>query len=269
QARFEQLQQALAGHTLGARCLGVDLAELALQHAVDAPRLLLLAQLLAVVREARAALLAVLAGRVVAPLDGALVGEALLALEEELLAFPAALPAFCVEISRHAFSWTFLLYAPALGRAAAVVRHGGDVGDRADLQADRIQRAHRGFAARAGSLDAHLDVLHAALLRRAAGALGGHLRGERRRLARALEARVARRRPGQRVALAVGDGNDGVVEGCVHVGDALGDVLFHLLARARRGGLLQLLRRRCGLGCHGCGSCFLVLVRACRPARSS
>jgi hypothetical protein len=42
-----------------------------------------------------------LAGRVVAALDGALVGEALLALEEELFSFPAALPALRVEISGH------------------------------------------------------------------------------------------------------------------------------------------------------------------------
>src|SRR6185503_10218665 len=84
------------------------------------------------------------------------------------------------------------LYAAALWSAAAVVRYGGDVGDRADLQADRIERAHRGFAARPRALDAHFDVLDAAFLRRAPGALGGHLRGEGRRLARALEAGVAR-----------------------------------------------------------------------------
>src|SRR3990170_1615440 len=93
------------------------------------------------------------------------------------------------------------LDAPALGSAAAVVRHWCDVGDRADFQADRIQRAHRGFAARPRSLDADFDVLDAALLRRASGALGGDLRRERRRLARALETGVARGRPGERVAL--------------------------------------------------------------------
>jgi hypothetical protein len=45
-----------------------------------------------------------LAGGVGAALDGAFVREALLALEEELLAFPAALTALRVEISGHAFS---------------------------------------------------------------------------------------------------------------------------------------------------------------------
>src|SRR4051812_4916427 len=88
-----------------------------------------------------------------------------------------------------------LLDAPALGRAAAVVRNRRHVGDAADLEADGIERAHRGFAAGAGTLDAHFDVLHAAFLRGPAGALGGHLRRERRGLTRALEAGVARGRP--------------------------------------------------------------------------
>ena len=51
-----------------------------------------------------------------AALDGAFVGEALLALEEELLAFPAALPAFRVEISGHV-----ILYLSVICRGA-----GGD-----------------------------------------------------------------------------------------------------------------------------------------------
>src|SRR3970282_2539001 len=93
------LQQALAGDTLGTRGAGVGLAELPLQHAVDAAHLLLFAQLLAVVGQARAAFLAVLAGRVGAALDGALVGKALLRLEEQLLAFPAALAALGVDDS--------------------------------------------------------------------------------------------------------------------------------------------------------------------------
>src|SRR5690606_8768921 len=62
-----------------------------------------------------------------------------------------------------------------------------------------------------------------------AGLLGGDLRGERGRLARAAEARAARGRPRQRIALAVGDGDDGVVEGRVHVGDAVGDDALDLL----------------------------------------
>src|SRR3954463_7547531 len=119
-------------------------------------------------------------------------------------------------------------------------RHGGNA---ADLEAEGVERAPRRFTAGAGTLDAYFDVLHAAFLRRAPGTLGSDLRSERRRLARALEAGVARGGPGKRVALAVGDGDDGVVERGVHMGDALGDVLLHLLARARGRGLLQFLAR--------------------------
>jgi hypothetical protein len=93
EARLEQLQQALAGYPLGARRLGIGPAELALEQAVDAAQLLLLAQLLAVVRQALPALLAVLSRRIGAALHRAFVGKALLALEEKLLALPAALAA--------------------------------------------------------------------------------------------------------------------------------------------------------------------------------
>src|SRR5690348_16475165 len=91
-----------------------------------------------------------------------------------------------------------LLDPAPLGRPAAVVRHRRHVRDAADLEADRVERAHRRLASRAGALDADLDVFHSAFLRGAPGALGGHLRGEGRGLARALEAGVARSRPGKR-----------------------------------------------------------------------
>src|SRR5690606_16765305 len=62
-----------------------------------------------------------------------------------------------------------------------------------------------------------------------AGLLGGDLRGERGRLARTAETRAARSRPRQRIALAIGDGDDGVVERSVDVGDAVGDDSLDLL----------------------------------------
>ena len=96
QARFEQLQQALAGDAFLARCHRVDAAKLALEDAVDAADFLFLAQLLAVIREALAALLAVLAWRIGAALDGAFVGKTFLAFEEQFLALATALAAFWV-----------------------------------------------------------------------------------------------------------------------------------------------------------------------------
>src|SRR5690606_17187500 len=65
-----------------------------------------------------------------------------------------------------------------------------------------------------------------------------HLGGEGRRLARALEAHVAGRGPGQHVAALVGEGDDRVVEAALDVGDAVADVLPLALARpAPAGGL--------------------------------
>src|SRR4028118_906244 len=91
--------------------------------------------------------------------------------------------------------------AAGLGRAAAVVRHRGDVLDGAHLEACGLERADGGLAARARALHEDVDLLHAVLLRLAGAVLGGHLRGERRRLARALEAHVAGGGPADDVAL--------------------------------------------------------------------
>src|SRR5262245_27519547 len=105
------------------------------------------------------------------------------------------------------------LYAALLGRTASVVRNRRHVRDAGDLEPAVVERPHRRLAPGARAADAHLDVLHAVLLRRRAGLLGRDLGGERRRLARAAEAAAAGGRPRQRVALAVGDRDDRVVEG--------------------------------------------------------
>src|SRR5918995_1325723 len=122
------------------------------------------------------------------------------------------------------------LHPPLLGRAAAVVRDRRDVGNVGDLQTAGVERAHCGLAAGAGTFNAHFDHLHAMFLRGNTSLLGGDLRGERRALARAAETAAARRRPRERVALAVGDRDDRVVEGRVHVRDRVRDVLLDLLA---------------------------------------
>src|SRR3954451_3226377 len=131
-----------------------------------------------------------------------------------------------------------------LGRTAAVVRLRGDVGNRADLEAGRLQRPDRGLAAGTGALHEHVDLLDAVLLRLAGGVLCGQLCGERRRLTRPLEADMARRRPGDDVALRIGDRHDRVVERALDVGGAVRDVLLFPTA-----GLLTLLRSRTALFC--------------------
>src|SRR5690606_26163875 len=142
-------------------------------------------------------------------------------------AFAAALPALCIEIPGHC---GISLNSALLRRTATVVRHGRHVGDAGDLETYGVKGAHRGLASRTRALDQNLDVLDAAFLGKPARLLGRNLRGKGGRFARTLETVAARSRPCQRIALAVGDGDDGVVERRVHVGNALGDVLLDLLA---------------------------------------
>src|SRR5262249_9827351 len=90
QPRLEQAQKVLTGHALLPGGLFVVGPELLLEHLVVAASLLLLSQLDPVLGLPHPAP-PVLAGRVGAALDAALVGEAALALEEELLALAPAL----------------------------------------------------------------------------------------------------------------------------------------------------------------------------------
>src|SRR4051794_5356502 len=100
EAALEQGEQVLAGDAgLAGRPL-VVVAELLLEHAVVALGLLLLAQLDAVLGLLLAPA-AVVARRVRAPLDAALVGEAPLTLQEQLLPLPAALLALRTCLSSH------------------------------------------------------------------------------------------------------------------------------------------------------------------------
>src|SRR3954470_20897359 len=126
---------------------------------------------------------------------------------------------------------------PPLARAAAVVGLRGDVLDRDDLEARGLQRAHGRVAPGARALDEDLDLLQAVLHALARAGVGRHLSGERRRLARALEACASRRLPHDHVAFAIGDRDDRVVEGRLDVRLADGDVLAGLASGAatRRG----------------------------------
>src|SRR3954454_6893772 len=130
-----------------------------------------------------------------------------------------------------------------LGRAAAVVGDGGDVLDGPDLEAGRLPRPDRGLAARARALHEHVDLAHAVLLGAAGGVLRSHLRGERRGLARALEADMAGRGPRDHVAHGVGDRDDRVVERALDVGVAVGHVLLLLAAHLLGARALTALRR--------------------------
>src|SRR6266496_3360952 len=245
EARLQELEQHLAGDALAPRGLLVVAVELLLEHPVDAPRLLLLAELQQVLGFLGPAT-AVLAGRVGAALDRALGALALGALEEELGLLPPAELAVrtCVacQLDSSLSSRGPASHPTALGGTAAVVGDRGDVLDPLDLEAGGLERPDRRFAAGAGPLHEDVHLADAVLLGPARRLLGSELGRERGRLARALEADVARRRPGDRVPLRVRDGHDRVVEARLDVGVGVRDVL--LLATPRLLGPSLALRHR-------------------------
>src|SRR5215831_3223193 len=100
QATLELLEQVRPGDPLAPLRLGEGQPELALQQPVDPLDLLLLAKLDAVTQEL-AAPAAVLARRIVAALDGALVLEAAIPFQEQLHPFSPAEPANRLGVSSH------------------------------------------------------------------------------------------------------------------------------------------------------------------------
>src|SRR4051812_36668018 len=101
---------------------------------------------------------------------------------------------------------------PPLRRTATVVWLRGHVFDPGDFDASVLDRSDRGLSTGARALAPDFDSAHAVLHRATRAGLRGHLRRERCRLTRTLEADVAGRRPREGVAFLVGDGHDRVVE---------------------------------------------------------
>src|SRR6476619_4162144 len=126
--------------------------------------------------------------------------------------------------------------APALARTATIVRDRRHGADRRHGKARRLQRTERRFTARTRAGHFHFQRAHAVFLRLLGNVFGRDLRGIGGRLARALEAHRSGRRPGDGVALRVGDGDGGVVERRIHMRDAGCTVLA--FAAAYAGGFL-------------------------------
>src|SRR6185437_8642284 len=126
--------------------------------------------------------------------------------------------------------------APALARTATIMRDRGHVANRGDGEARGLQRTKRRFTARTRTGNLDFEGAHAVFLRLLGDVFGRDLRGIRGRLARALEAHRAGRRPGDGIALRVGDGDGGVVERRIYVRDTRSDVLAFTTAYA--GGIL-------------------------------
>src|SRR5688572_15304540 len=225
--RLEHSQQVLARRAFDLGGLLVIVAELPLEHAVHAPKLLLLAQLHAVIRQA----LTPLTGAARWYFELALALERLEpALQEQVGAFATRKLAGWASVSRHKF---FRLDPPLLRRSTAVVRDRSDVFDLGNPEPDGVQRSYRRLATGTRAFHANLEVLDAVLFRGVAGLLGRDLGRERRALARAFEAAIAGRRPRERVPLPIRDADDRVVEGRMNVGHGVEDLPLDLLANLR------------------------------------
>src|SRR5215468_3934140 len=232
QPALEQLEQVLPRTPALALGDGEVAAELALQHTVDALGLLLLAELDAVVRELRPGQ-SVLARRIVPPLDGALVAEAPRALEEQLDAFTPALPAGCRTISRQR---SLLPYTrrrlggrhPLCG--IGVTSRMAEI-SRPTAWSDRMAASRPAPGPRTNTSTCFRPKSMA--LRAAFSAAVWAAKGV---LLRALEPHAARAHPRDHVAHLVREGDDGVVEGRLHVGNAHADFLPLALAPALAGG---------------------------------
>src|SRR5215210_6737201 len=129
------------------------------------------------------------------------------------------------------------LHTPALPRPAAIMRNRSDVTDRRDGKTCRLQRAQRRFPARSGTRYLDFEGAHAVFLRLLGGIFGSDLSRVGCGFAGAFEAHGAGRRPGDRIALGVGDGNHRIVEARIHMRDAGGDVLA--FASTDAGGFLS------------------------------
>src|SRR5207237_8048580 len=92
------------------------------------------------------------------------------------------------------------------------VRLRRDVLDAEDLEAGGLERADRRLASGARALHEDLDLLQAVIHALPSARVGGDLRGERRRLARALEPGRAGGLPRDHLAFLVGERDDRVVE---------------------------------------------------------
>src|SRR5436190_9152686 len=115
------------------------------------------------------------------------------------------------------------LDAAFLWRTAAVVGKRRDVFDSGYFEAGVLEIEDGLFASCAGAFDFDFDLDHAVLAGFVAGFFGGAAGGERGGFTGALEADGSGGGPTDGLTVGVGDGDHGVVEGRLDVGDAAGD----------------------------------------------
>src|SRR5690606_21574757 len=106
------------------------------------------------------------------------------------------------------------------------------VADRGDHETSSLQSAKSRFTAGTRTANFDFQRLHAVLLSLLGAVFSSDLGSKRGRLARTLEALGTSRRPGNGVALCVGDGDHRVVEGGIDVGNARRDIFTFATANA-------------------------------------
>ena len=106
------------------------------------------------------------------------------------------------------------------------MRYRSDVGDARHFEAGSLQRTDRRLASATGTGNMDVDLANAVLLGDARRFVRCDLRCERRAFAAALEVDIPGARPGDHVALRIGDRHDRVVERRLNMGDAHRNVLL-------------------------------------------
>ncbi len=104
------------------------------------------------------------------------------------------------------------------------MRDGRAVFDRFDVQSSRLQGGDGTFSATAWTFDTNVNFFHPELDGFLCGLLGGHLTCKRCALTTSFEVAGSGARPTERFALGVGDRYRGVVECCIDVCHAVGDI---------------------------------------------
>ncbi|TWT52498.1 hypothetical protein Pla22_01220 [Rubripirellula amarantea] len=116
------------------------------------------------------------------------------------------------------------LDATLFTRAASVVRNRGYFLDQLHIQTSGLQRSDSTLAARTWALNLHFNITHAEFLSLFSSLLCSTLTGERGALTTTLEPARSSTGPAKRIALGISDGHGRVIERCVNVSNAAGDV---------------------------------------------
>src|SRR5579864_7626945 len=147
------------------------------------------------------------------------------------------------------------LDSPPLRRTASVVRNRRHIANRSYFNSRSSQRTHGGLTSRPRAADANIHAPHPVISRHVGGIRRRLLSGEGRAFARSPESERPRTLPRQNVAIHIGNGHDRVVEGRLHVAEAMRHMLALLLLE---GFLLAFFirRGRCAARCCCCCCCF-------------